>query len=170
VTGAEEGRAMTSDRIVEMTPRECAQLLAANHFGRVGVNDDNGPVVLPVNYVMDGDSVLFRTGAGTKLEAGVRGAPASFEIDAVDERTRTGWSVLARGTLTDVYDDAEKARAARIPLTPFAGGDRPFHVRLLVYELTGRRIALPEGVPGRWYRPTGLGHVWFDRDAADLGM
>ena len=161
---------MTSDRIVEMTQRECAELLAANHFGRVAVNDDTGPVVLPVNYVMDGDSVLFRSGRGTKLAAGVRGARASFEIDAVDERTRTGWSVLARGTLTDVYDQAERARADRIPLKPFIGDDRSHYLRLLVYELTGRRIELPEGVPDSWYRPTGLGHVWLDRDAADLGM
>jgi hypothetical protein len=39
-----------------------------------------------------------------------------------------------------------------------------------VYELTGRRIELPEGVPDSWYRPTGLGNVWLDRDAADLGI
>lgn len=160
---------MTSDRIVEMTQRECGQLLAANHFGRIAVNDDTGPVVLPVNYVMDGDSVLFRSDSGTKLKAGLRGARASFEIDAVDEGTRTGWSVLARGTLTDVYDEAERARADRIPLQPFIGG-RTYYLRLLVYELTGRRIKLPEGVPDSRYRPTGLGNVWLDRDAADLGM
>lgn len=161
---------MTSDRIVDLTPRECMHLLAANHFGRIAVNDDKGPVVLPVNYVVDGDSVLFRSGRGTKVEAGMRGAPASFEIDAVDERTRTGWSVIARGTLTDVYDHDEIERAARLPLEPFAGGVRPYYLRLLIYELTGRRIELPEGVPDGWYRPTGLGHVWFDRDAADLGL
>jgi nitroimidazol reductase NimA-like FMN-containing flavoprotein (pyridoxamine 5'-phosphate oxidase superfamily) len=161
---------MTSDRIVEMTERECMQMLAANHFGRVAVNDREGPVVLPVNYVLDGDSVLFRSGMGTKVEAGARGSPASFEIDAVDERTRTGWSVVARGTLTDVYEPVEIERARRLPLEPFAGGERPHYLRLLIYELTGRRIDLPEGVPGSWYRPTGLGHVWLDRDAADLGL
>lgn len=161
---------MTSDRIVDMTQRECMQLLAANHFGRIAVNDDSGPVVLPVNYVLDGDSVLFRSSAGTKVEAGKRGAPASFEVDAIDERTRSGWSVIARGTLTDVYDYAEIERADRLPLEPFAGGDRPYYLRLLINELTGRHIDLPEGVPDSWYRPTGLGHVWLDPDAADLGL
>jgi hypothetical protein len=161
---------MTTDRIVEMTPRECMELLAANHFGRVAVNDREGPVVLPVNYVLDGDSVLFRSGMGTKVEAGARGSAASFEVDAVDERTRTGWSVLARGTLTDVYERVEIERARRLPLQPFAGGDRPHFLRLIFERVTGRRIELPEGVPDSWYRPTGLGHVWFDRDAADLGM
>lgn len=161
---------MASDRIVEMTERKCMQLLAANHFGRVAVNDREGPVVLPVNYVLDGDSVLFRSGMGTKVEAGARGAPASFEVDAADERTRTGWSVVARGTLTDVYDPVEIERARRLPVEPFAGGDRPHYLRLLISQLTGRRIDLPEGVPDSWYRPTGLGHVWLDRDAADLGL
>jgi nitroimidazol reductase NimA-like FMN-containing flavoprotein (pyridoxamine 5'-phosphate oxidase superfamily) len=161
---------MARDRIVDMTPRECMQLLAANHFGRIAVNDRSGPVVLPINYVVDGDSVLFRSGRGTKVEAGERGSPASFEVDAIDERMRTGWSVIARGTLTDVYDHADIERAKRLPLEPFAGGDRPVFLRLLVDELTGRRIELPEGVPTNWYRPTGLGHVWLDRDAADLGL
>lgn len=161
---------MATDRIVEITQHECMELLAANHFGRVAVNDDDGPVVLPVNYLLDGDSVLFRSGVGTKLEAGVRGSPASFEIDAIVERTRTGWSVLARGTLTDVYDPDELERARRLPVAPFTGGDRPYYLRLLIYRVSGRRIVLPEGVPDSWYRPTDLGHVWLDRDAADLGL
>ena len=161
---------MTIDRIAELTQRECIQLFAANHFGRVAVNDRQGPIVLPVNYILDGDSVLFRSDRGTKVEAGERGSPASFEVDAIDERTRTGWSVVARGTLTDVYDPGEIERAAKLPLEPFAGGERPYFLRLLIDEVTGRRIELPEGVPDSWYRPTGLGHVWLDRDAADLGM
>lgn len=166
----ETEHSMASDRMTEMTLRECMQLLAANHFGRVAVNDDDGPVILPVNYILDGDSVLFRSGSGTKLRAGLRGSPASFEIDAVRERTRTGWSVVARGTLTDVYDPDEIARARRFPLEPFAGGDRPYYLRLLVYEVSGRSIALPEGAPDGWFRPTGLGYVWLNRDAADLGL
>ncbi len=161
---------MTKDRIVELTPRECMELLAANHIGRVAVDDHEGPVILPVNYVLDGDSVLFRSGMGTKLEAGIRGSAASFEVDAVDERTRTGWSVVARGTLTDVYEATEIDRARRLPLHPFAGGDRPYFLRLIFDDVTGRRVDLPEGVPDGWFRPTGLGHVWLDRDAADLGL
>lgn len=51
--------------------------------------------MLPVHYVMDGDSVLFRSGRGTKLDAGRRGALASFEVDAIDERTRTGWGACS---------------------------------------------------------------------------
>ena len=160
---------MSSDRITAMTHDECVELLAANHFGRVAVNDDDGPIVLPVNYLLDGDAVIFRSSSGTKVEAAEREAAASFEIDAVDERTRTGWSVIARGTLTEVQDRDEIERAGALP-APFAGGDRPYVLRLRLGEVTGRRIELPEGVPGSWYRPTGLGHVWLDRDAADLGM
>lgn len=161
---------MGSNRIVDMDERDCMQLLAANHVGRVAVNDDKGPVILPVNYVLDGDSVLFRSGEGTKLSAGQRGAPASFEVDAFDERTRTGWSVVARGTLTDVYEHAEVQRAKRLPLETFAFTGATQFLRMLMYELTGRRIDLPEGSPKGWFTPTGLGHVWSDPDAADLGL
>jgi pyridoxamine 5'-phosphate oxidase-like protein len=37
----------------ELTKSECFQLLAREHLGRVAVVDDLGPVVFPVNFVLD---------------------------------------------------------------------------------------------------------------------
>lgn len=161
---------MANDRITDIGPDGCIALLAQNHFGRVAVNDDQGPVVLPVNYVLDGDAIVFRSAEGTKVHAAVRRAPGSFEIDSIDERTRTGWSVVVRGDLTEISDADELARVRKLPLRPFIGGDRERFVRLEARDVSGRRIDVPEGVPDGWFRPTGLGHVWLGRDATDLGV
>ncbi len=124
----------------ELTRSECFRLLAAEHLGRVAVVDDLGPVVFPVNFVLDRHTVVFRTGQGTKLGAASRGSRVCFEVDGTDDAARTGWSVLVRGEATEVTDRDELARLAGMPLEVWAPGDRDRYVRILPAALTGRRI------------------------------
>ena len=44
----------------ELPEAECLALLKTKELGRVAYHDQ-GPVVLPVKYVIDKDTVLFRT-------------------------------------------------------------------------------------------------------------
>jgi nitroimidazol reductase NimA-like FMN-containing flavoprotein (pyridoxamine 5'-phosphate oxidase superfamily) len=134
----------------ELTKGECFSLLAGQRLGRVVLVDDRGPLALPVNFVLDQHTVLFRTDEGTKLDAAIRGRPVGFEIDGVDEATRTGWSVLVRGEATEVIDRGELARVRRLPLYPRAPGVKGHYVRIAPTSLTGRRIALPEA-PSNWW-------------------
>jgi uncharacterized protein len=134
----------------ELTKEECFSLLAGQHLGRVVLVDDRGPLALPVNFVLDQHTVLFRTDEGTKRDGAVRGGRVAFEIDGVDEATRTGWSVLVRGEATEVTDPAELARARGLPLYPWALGAKGHYLRILPTLLTGRRIALPDA-PWNWW-------------------
>jgi nitroimidazol reductase NimA-like FMN-containing flavoprotein (pyridoxamine 5'-phosphate oxidase superfamily) len=131
----------------ELSKDECFGLLASQHLGRVVLVDDRGPVALPVNFVFDQHSVLFRTDEGTKLDAASRGARVAFEIDGIDEAHRTGWSVLVRGEAVEVTDPVELARLRQLPLYPWAPGAKGHYVRILPALLTGRRIALPDDAP-----------------------
>ena len=45
----------------------CLRLLAAVSVGRVGFVADGEVVVLPVNFVVDGQYVVFRTASGSKI-------------------------------------------------------------------------------------------------------
>ena len=120
---------------------ECLRLLAGREVGRIGIVDGGQPIILPMNYVMVGDTIVMRTSRGTKLEQG-RGSAACFEVDEMDLATRAGWSVLAVGhleTITD-YDGAEVRAAKTLPLSPWAHGDRPYWMRLVTERLTGRRV------------------------------
>jgi nitroimidazol reductase NimA-like FMN-containing flavoprotein (pyridoxamine 5'-phosphate oxidase superfamily) len=146
-----EVRTVRDVRLQELTKQECFGLLAQQHLGRVVLVDDRGPIALPVNFVVDQHTVLFRTDEGTKLEVASRGAWVGFEVDGADEATRTGWSVLVRGEATEVTDPAELARVRQLPLYPWAPGAKTRYVRILPTVLTGRRIALPKDAPWTWW-------------------
>ena len=130
---------------IEIVPhKECLRLLATKRVGRLGFVVDGQPMVLPVNYGVQGDVVVFTTGEGTKLDAAVR-AKVAFEVDDVDDRTGCGWSVLVQGVAQDITDDtdwfAESLRQAATPTwLPIA----PDHyVRIDPSRVSGRRVSPP---------------------------
>jgi uncharacterized protein len=129
----------------ELSKSECFELLAQEHLGRVAVVDDRGPVVFPVNYVLDRHMVVFRTDKGTKLDAACRGSRVAFEVDGTDAAAHTGWSVLIRGEVIEVTDPEELARLRKLRLDPWAPGAKAHYVRILPAVLTGRRIWAPGG-------------------------
>ena len=67
---------------------ECLRLLASVPVGRVGFVADGGVVVLPVNHLVDGQDVIFRTAYGSKLSAAEGQDLAAFEADNYNEQTR----------------------------------------------------------------------------------
>ncbi len=122
---------------------ECLHLLATHQVGRLGLVRGSEPLILPVNYWVDGDSIVFRTAPGTKLSLG-DGSPACFQIDELDPVTRSGWSVLAVGRLEEItdYDHPDVRRLRDLPLSSWAGDDGRRHwMRLITRRLTGRRVS-----------------------------
>ena len=86
--------------LVELSKQECLALLAAVPVGRVIYTDRALPAAQPVNYLLDGEEIIFRTANGSKLAAATRHAVVGFQVDEIDPRTRTGWSVLGVGRRT----------------------------------------------------------------------
>jgi hypothetical protein len=76
---------------------ECRDLLATANIGRVALSMAALPVILPVNYIVEGGDVLFLSGTGGKLHAALTGQVLAFEVDSMDEPSRSGWSALAIG-------------------------------------------------------------------------
>ena len=130
----------------EIPEEECLALLAGRTVGRLVVVADDGPLALPVNYVVDGRTVAVRTAAGTTLDAATL-AKVAFEVDEVDEERRAGWSVLVRGVGRDVTEgvDAWSERLRARTLEPWAAGDRSHWVAISSPRITGRRIGGPAG-------------------------
>jgi nitroimidazol reductase NimA-like FMN-containing flavoprotein (pyridoxamine 5'-phosphate oxidase superfamily) len=106
----------------ELTDAECRRLLGERHLGRLALVDAGGPVIFPVNYAFAAGTVVFRTDPGGKLDAVAGGAVVAFEVDAVEERSRTGWSVVVRGRAGEVSDPAELERLRALPLYPWGAG------------------------------------------------
>jgi transcriptional regulator with XRE-family HTH domain len=124
-----------------MTAAECRQHLAGGGVGRfLFVEPGRGPVAIPVNFAMDGEDVVFRTGSGSTVAAGVHESPVSFDVDQLDDALGEGWSVLVTGNTQVITDPAGLARAGALNIEPWAGGDKTVYVRLTASQITGRRI------------------------------
>ncbi len=124
-----------------MDRTECLDLLATDSVGRLAVLDGRTPTILPVNYALDGEDIVFRTDPGLKLATGPRG-PASFEVDDLDRSTRSGWSVVVSGRLEEVtlYDARRWQRVHDLAIDPWAGGEKAHWMRLVGTRITGRRL------------------------------
>ena len=129
---------------LETLPLEvCLRLLESVPVGRVSFYTDGEVVTLPVNHVVDGQDVVFRTDRGSKLSAADRRDHVAFEADDYDPRTRTGWSVLLQGRAEVVREDSEIQRLSHLGLYPWVTAvDRPFWIRIRPTSVTGRHTPL----------------------------
>jgi hypothetical protein len=127
--------------ISELPYRSCVELLSQGSVGRVGVCTPGGPRIVPVNYTVLEESVVFRTAAYTELGTYGWNTRLAFEIDHLDYEYRHAWSVVAlgRGEMVEDADELQLIRAFRNP-SPWASGTRLLYIRLRWEELTGRRI------------------------------
>lgn len=120
---------------------DCLRLLGSVPVGRIGFRADGEVHVLPVNHVVDGQSVAFRTGSGSKLSAAEGQSNVVFEADDYDAGRRAGWSVVVNGHAQVVYDDAEIEALDRLGLDSWADeADRPRWIRIRPESVSGRLI------------------------------
>jgi len=121
----------------------CRRHLAASSFGRIGVTMGALPVVLPVNYRLVDDRIVFRTRAGTKLEAASRGSVVAFEIDGLDEERHGGWSVLVIGRADVVTDPTRIAELIDLGIPRWAPAADGHLVAIDCELISGREIDVP---------------------------
>jgi uncharacterized protein len=124
---------------------ECMALLATVPIGRIVFTEGALPAIQPVNFALDGEDVLIRTGVGSKLAAAARSAVVAFEVDRYDETTLTGWSVVLIGRAHAV-PQSEHDHMRAIGPVPWALGSRPHFIRITPEIVRGRRIS--SRVPG----------------------
>lgn len=127
---------------------ECLRRVAEVPVGRVGFRSGGDVLILPVNHLVSGTTIVFRTEWGSKVEALSDGTPVSFEADAFDARSRSGWSVLVKGTAEWVVDDAECEqldRRAESSWLPEA--TEPVWIRIRPEEIAGRELGPVEVKP-----------------------
>lgn len=114
---------------------EMEQILKRAEVGRLGLITDEGPYVVPLNFVYDDGCLYFHTGLeGRKLEAIEKNPGVCFEVDeqleiVINEQgclsTAYYRSVIAWGTAHLLDDTAEKMKALELLLAKYAG-DHPY--------------------------------------------
>ncbi|MDC0765360.1 DUF1918 domain-containing protein [Streptomyces sp. HD] len=140
-----QGHALLHPQLRDLSPHECRARLSTHGVGRIAVSTSDGsPAVVPVNYEVVDDAIVFRT-APDSLPAAAVGTEIAFEVDHVDEALGQGWSVLAVGPAGVVTEpDVVSRLAQRAHTMPWAGGERDLWVSIRPERLTGRRITPAE--------------------------
>jgi len=134
-------------RLDELSRAEAVHLLTTASIGRVGITMGALPAILPVNYAVVDDAIVFRSDTGSRFSAAMEGAVVAFETDESDLASSTGWSVLVVGCAREITDAPTLERVRALGLDAWALGPRDHFVEIPLDVVTGRRISAPLGHP-----------------------
>ncbi|TNM39685.1 pyridoxamine 5'-phosphate oxidase family protein [Nocardioides albidus] len=126
-------------RLVELSDDECWDLIRSRPVGRVAWSGAQGVSVIPVNFTVDGDTVLLRTTPYSLMARDCADREVAFEVDEIDGERHEGWSVLVRGRCEREERPSEGPH-------PWATGSRVLGLRIAVRSLTGRRVVSSSAV------------------------
>jgi len=116
---------------------ECWRLLRTADVGRLAVVLTGEPEIFPVNFVVDGHTLVFRTAEGTKLFAVTASSRVAFESDGYDPASSEAWSVVVKGTAERLEHFADIYAAEELVLFPWQAGQKQWFVRIRDTTVTG---------------------------------
>lgn len=125
----------------ELSEEECWERLMSEEFGRLAFLMVDELHLVPINYAVDGRSLLFRTAGGNKLFAVVLSHDVVFEIDHIDDEQSLAWSVIVRG-YPRLLEEDEARRADLVPLRPWVDLPKESVVEIKATSVSGREFKL----------------------------
>ncbi len=135
----------TQSAVEVLTEEACWERLRRTSIGRLGVHHEGQPSIYPINYLVDGRSIVFRTRDGSKIYAAPRLERGAFEIDGFEPSRGDAWSVLVTGIGRFVDGITELEHDGAQPLDPWVAAERSAWVRIVPVEVSGRRFRLRDG-------------------------
>lgn len=130
---------MDDDAVIELGEAEVWELLRSTPIGRLAAAAGGELDIFPINYVVDGSTLIFRTAPGTKLIELTVNNTVAFEIDGWTEHG--AWSVVMKGLAEQLEHGADIDHADTLPLTPWIPTLKTRYVRITPTEIRGRRFA-----------------------------
>ena len=128
--------AAASDPVVALTDEQCWERLRTQELGRLVTRVGEVLDIFPVNFIVDGEGVLFRTAEGSKLFELTVNDEVLFEVD--DHTDTDAWSVILRGRAHALDSSAEVARADGLGLRPWIPTLKYNYVRIEPTAVSGR--------------------------------
>lgn len=123
-----------------LTFAQCMSLVRSKPLGRLAYVAAGTPVVVPVNHLVDGGSIVFRALAGGKLDAAIVGHAVAFQVDEHDPVRGTGWSVLLQGRANLAEDARIERYAEELDSWAVPEGADASWVRIIPDTVSGRRL------------------------------
>jgi nitroimidazol reductase NimA-like FMN-containing flavoprotein (pyridoxamine 5'-phosphate oxidase superfamily) len=125
-------------RIVDLERDESLRLLAAKKVGRLAFVSDGAPLVMPMNFTLAGERIIFRTLAYGSAAHAVDSTVA-FEVDDIDDYLEAGWSVVVTGR-AELLSEEELTRLRGDAPATWAEGPRTLFVAIAVEHVSGRQL------------------------------
>jgi uncharacterized protein len=135
----------STGNFAELSEAECKELLVQHSAGRIGFMAPDGPEILPVTYQYRNGSVIFRTSPLGTLAGLVRRTSVAFEIDGIDEQTKSGWSVLVLGFAEAMAHNYLLTSAWETGPVPWADGVRNLFIEIKPRKISGRAVRTRSG-------------------------
>jgi hypothetical protein len=115
-----------------------AREATASGVGRVAVNGDQSPYVIPVNFTVVEGGIFIRLGPGWAAFH-LDGSAVTFETDQANAAQHSGWSVVVEGYAHVVtYDDIARLGANLPSPMVTVPGVRVFEI--VPFKVTGRAV------------------------------
>jgi nitroimidazol reductase NimA-like FMN-containing flavoprotein (pyridoxamine 5'-phosphate oxidase superfamily) len=119
-----------------LTGDQCLSRLSGKRIGRVSVSKDALPIIVPVDYARDGNSIVFRARQHSMLAAACDKAVIAFEVDEFSTSSASGWSVQVVGMAT-LLAAGERGHALTLGLPDLVGDTGQEFVRLRLGRISG---------------------------------
>lgn len=122
-----------------MSDTQAREALASHAFGRLAINIEDGPTILPINYAFIESTIVIRTAPGSKLTFAPM-TDVAFEIDDISPDRTWGWSVVARGIAFDITEsiDDYSEMLRMLPFGPWLSNNKHHVIKIKVRDITGR--------------------------------
>lgn len=128
--------------VMVLDAEECWRLLATQEVGRIVTHVGEVFDIFPVNYVVDGESIVLRTAEGSKLVELVISEDVLFEVD--EHTDSDAWSVILRGKARRLERASEIEAADALPLKPMVPTLKRNYVRIVPTSMSGRHFVFGE--------------------------
>lgn len=127
--------------IKELGHDECLTRMATQRLGQLGVVVDGVPLVLPMRFAMEGETVVLQTNQGAKVFHAPLNA-VSFEVNYVNWDKGEGWSVLIQGIGEDISSALDERSETLRSLTVHSWAPPPADrwLKIIPHKITGRHV------------------------------
>jgi nitroimidazol reductase NimA-like FMN-containing flavoprotein (pyridoxamine 5'-phosphate oxidase superfamily) len=125
-----------------LTGDQCLNRLSRQRIGRVSLSKDALPIIVPVDYARDGDSIVFRARHHSMLAQACDKAVIAFEVDEFSAAADSGWSVQVIGVAM-LLTASERSHALTLGLPRAAGDDGQEFLRLRLARISGHQSDAP---------------------------
>lgn len=131
---------MGDSSVETLSEATCWTLLEAGDFARLAVTIEGGVDIFPVNYLVTGSIIYFRSAPGSKLIAITANPNVALEVDGTRQKKR--WSVVVKGRAQRLGSDAEIEASGVLDLQTASPTSKWNYVRIMPAEISGRRFRL----------------------------